>query len=89
MAVTVRVPTVLRAVTGGHAELEAAGATVGEVLVSLGERHQQLLGRITNEAGEIRQFVFVNGEDIRFAEDLRTAVGDGDEISIVPSIAGG
>lgn len=91
MAVTIRIPTVLRALADGHAEVEGAGATVGEVLTGLGAGHEQLLRRITTESGEVRQFlnVFVNGEDIRFTEELRTPVADGDEISIIPSIAGG
>lgn len=91
MSVTVRVPTVLRKLTGGQEELEANGSTVGEVLQGVGAVHTELVERITTDAGELRTFlnVFVNGEDIRFAQDLGTSVEDGDEISIIPSIAGG
>lgn len=90
MSVTVRVPTVLRSVTAGQGELEAHGATVGDVLADVGRGHAAFLPRITQD-GALRPFlnVFVNGEDIRFAQDLDTHVQDGDEVSIVPSIAGG
>jgi molybdopterin synthase sulfur carrier subunit len=91
MSVTVRVPSALRKLTNGQAELTAEGSTVRELLDDLGTEYPGLLGRITDEDGEIRQFlnVFVNGSDIRFENDLGTAVSPGDEVSIVPSIAGG
>jgi sulfur-carrier protein len=91
MSVTVRIPTVLRKLTGGQDELEGSGTTVGEVLQAVGGEHAELLQRITTDSGELRPFlnVFLNGEDIRFAEELKTSVADGDEISIIPSIAGG
>lgn len=90
MAVTVRVPTVLRDLTDGEDEIEGSGATVREVLVELGERHPQLLERITDD-GEVNEFlnVFVNGENIRMGDELDTTVEDGDTIRIMPSIAGG
>lgn len=91
MGVTLRVPTVLRRLTGNAAELSASGTTVAEVLQSVGKEHAAFLERVTTETGELRPFlnVFVNGEDIRFAQGLDTPVHDGDEVSIVPSIAGG
>lgn len=91
MSVTVRVPSALRKLTGGQSELTAEGATVREVLDHLDGDHPDFLGRITEDDGEIRQFlnVFVNGTDIRYEGGLETPVADGDEISIVPSIAGG
>jgi len=91
MAITIRVPNALRNLTDDQGKLQADGTTVREVFGSLGERHPGLLERITEEDGELRRFlnVFVNGDDIRFESDLDTRVGDGDEISIVPSIAGG
>jgi len=91
MSVTVRVPSALRKLTNGQAELAGDGSTVRELLVDVGEANPGLLDRITGDDGEIRQFlnVFVNGSDIRFEDDLDTAVASGDEVSIVPSIAGG
>lgn len=90
MPVTVRIPTVLRRLTGGADELPVAGGTVGEVFAEVGREHGEFLNRIT-EGGEVRPFlnVFVNGDDIRFAQGLQTPVKDGDEVSIIPSIAGG
>lgn len=91
MAITIRVPNALRKLTENQGRLEADGTTVREVFGRLGEEHPEFLDRITEDDGELRQFlnVFVNGNDIRFDENLDTAVSDGDEISIVPSIAGG
>lgn len=91
MSVTVRVPSALRKLTNGHSELSADGATVRELLDDLGRENPSLLERIMGDDGEVRQFlnVFVNGTDIRYESDLETAVSDGDEVSIVPSIAGG
>ena len=91
MGVTLRIPTVLRKHAEGRDRLEASGATVGEVLRDAGERYPAFLERITSESGEVRPFlnVFVNGDDIRFAGNLGAPVSDGDEISIIPSVAGG
>lgn len=91
MAVTVKIPTQLRAVTSGEAEttIEDAG-TVGEVLDGLYERYDGLRERIA-EDGDLRRFVnvYVGGEDIRFLDGLETAVEDGDEVTILPAVAGG
>ena len=91
MAITIRVPNALRKLTDGEGRLQAEGSSVRDVLGRVGEEHPEFLDRITEEDGELRQFlnVFVNGNDIRFEEELDTPVEDGDEISIVPSIAGG
>jgi len=91
MSVTVRVPSVLRKLTNGQAELHAEGATVQELFDDLGRTHPDFLGRILGEQGEVRQFlnVFVNGTDVRYEKNLDTPVKEGDEVSIVPSIAGG
>jgi molybdopterin synthase sulfur carrier subunit len=90
MAVTVKIPTQLRAATGGSADLAADGATVGEVLDAVFAEHGDLRDRITQE-GELRRFVnvYVGGEDIRFGEGLDTSVSDGSEITILPAVAGG
>lgn len=90
MAVTVKIPAQLRSVTGGEGELEVEGSTVGEALEALFERHEALKDRIT-EDGNLRRFVnvYVSGEDIRFRDGLGTPVEDGDEVTILPAVAGG
>ena len=90
MPVTVKIPTQLRAVTNGESEAEAEGSTVGEVLDSLFEQFAELRDRIC-EDGDLRRFVnvYVGGEDIRFLSGLETEVSDGDEVTILPAVAGG
>ena len=90
MAVTVKIPTQLRAATGGEAETEISGTTVGEVLDGLYDRYAELRERISDDGG-LRRFVnvFVGGEDIRFLDGLDTPVADGDEVTILPAVAGG
>ena len=90
MSVTVKIPTQLRAATGGQAELEAEGSTVGEVLDAVFDAHDGLRDRITQD-GDLRRFVnvYVSGEDIRFQDALDTEVSDGDEVTILPAVAGG
>jgi len=91
VAITVKIPTQLRAVTAGDAEaaIDDAG-TVGEVLDGLYERYDGLRERIA-EDGDLRRFVnvYVGGEDIRFLDGLETVVEDGDEVTILPAVAGG
>lgn len=91
MTTTVRIPTPLRKFTGGNEEVAAAGATIGEVLADLERSHPGIRERICDESGQLRRFVnvFLRDEDIRFQQNLATPVKDGDEISIVPAIAGG
>jgi molybdopterin synthase sulfur carrier subunit len=90
MAVTVKIPTQLRAVTDGEAEAEVDGTTVGEVLDALFDRYGDLRERIC-EDGELRRFVnvYVSGEDIRFSDGLETEVAEGSEVTILPAVAGG
>jgi molybdopterin synthase sulfur carrier subunit len=90
MAVTVKIPTQLRSVTDGEGEATVDGSTVGEVLDGLYERFDGLRDRIA-EDGDLRRFVnvYVGGEDIRFLDGLETAVDDGDEVTILPAVAGG
>ncbi len=90
MTVTVKIPTQLRAATGGEAELEVTGTTVGEVLDAVFDAHTDLRERITQD-GDLRRFVnvFVSGEDIRFQEGLETPINEGDEVTILPAVAGG
>jgi MoaD family protein len=91
MAVTVKLPTQLRAAAGGSAEAEVDGSTVGEVLDDLFERYTELRDRISEDDGSLRRFVnvYVEGEDIRFLDGLETPVADGGEVTILPAVAGG
>jgi MoaD family protein len=86
----VRIPTPLRPHAGGLDNIEAKGSTVGEVLAQLGASYPALRERIFDGA-ELRRFVnvYVNNEDIRYMDDLETAVSDKDEVSIIPAVAGG
>jgi molybdopterin synthase sulfur carrier subunit len=90
MAVNVKIPTQLRSATEGEATASVDGATVGEVLDSLYERYGELRSRIAEDGG-LRRFVnvYVDGEDIRFLDGLDTVVKDGDEVTILPAVAGG
>src|ERR1700739_131195 len=90
MAVSVKIPTQLRSATEGEATASVDGATVGEVLDSLYERYGELRSRIAEDGG-LRRFVnvYVDGEDIRFLDGLDTEVKDGDEVTILPAVAGG
>jgi len=91
MSVRVRIPTPLRRFTGGSEEVMASGATVGAVVEDMERQFPGIKERLCDEEGRVRRFVniYVNGDDIRFLEDLETPVKDGDELSIVPAIAGG
>jgi MoaD family protein len=88
---TVKLPTQLRDATGGAASAEASGATVGEVLEALYAEHGELRERISDADGGLRRFVnvYLRGEDIRFLDGLDTPVEDGDEVTILPAVAGG
>jgi len=90
MAVSVKIPTQLRSATEGESLAKVDGATVGEVLDALYERYAELRSRIAQDGG-LRRFVnvYVGGEDIRFLDGLDTPVQDGDEVTILPAVAGG
>jgi len=90
VSVTVKIPAQLRTLTGNEAETEVEGSSVGEALDALFDRYDGLRDRIT-EDGELHRFVnvYVGGEDIRFGNGLDTPVDDGDEITILPAVAGG
>jgi sulfur-carrier protein len=91
MGIRVRVPTPLRRFTGGKDEITAQGASVRAVIDDLEQHHPGLRERLLDDSGELRRFVnvYLNGDDIRFLEQLNSKVKDGDDISIVPAIAGG
>ena len=90
MSVTVKIPTPLRPVTGGLAEIKIEGATVGEVLRKLDSQHKGFADRVL-DGPNVRRFinVYVNEDNIRDRNELETEVKSGDTISILPSIAGG
>jgi len=91
MSVTVRIPTQLRELSGGAAEVSAEGATVADVLKDLEARHAGFGERLFDDRGELRRFVnvFVADEDIRFLDGVDTPVADGATVSIIPAVAGG
>jgi MoaD family protein len=88
---TVRIPTPLRKLTQGAEEVSASGKNVGELIADLERQFPGIKERICDEKGAVRRFVniFVKDEDIRFQQNLETPIADGDEVSIVPAIAGG
>jgi molybdopterin converting factor small subunit len=88
---TVRIPTALRTLTNGAAEVTVEGSTVGEVLKSLDADHPGFAARLFDDAGELRRFVnvFVADEDIRFLDGVATPVAAKGVVSIVPAVAGG
>ena len=90
MAVTVRIPTPLRTLTGGEEQVTIDGTTVQQVIENLEKAHPGMRDRLLDEKG-IRRFVnvYVGDEDVRFLDGLATALKGGEEISIVPAIAGG
>jgi molybdopterin synthase sulfur carrier subunit len=91
MSVTVKLPTQLRDAAGGAVSASVEGTTVGEALDALYSEHGELRSRIADDSGELRRFVnvYLKGEDIRFLDGLDTAVSDGDEVTILPAVAGG
>jgi molybdopterin synthase sulfur carrier subunit len=91
MPVEVRIPTMMREDAGGQATVHANGGTVGEVLEDLVLQFPRLRGKLTNDDGTLHKFVnvYVNDEDVRYLERLDTKVNDGDEVAILPAVAGG
>lgn len=91
MTVTVRLPTQLRSATDGESHVSVEGTTVAEVLDALFEQYGELRERLTDEDGGLRRFVnvYVDGEDIRFGAALETPVRDGQDVQILPAVAGG
>lgn len=91
MPVQVHLPSQLRALAGGAAQLSVEAETVGALLDRLGEAHAGLKERLLEPSGAVRRFVriFVNEEDIRFLAERDTRLAPGDTVAIVPAIAGG
>ena len=91
MAVSVRLPTTLRPLTGGASEVQVEAGTVAEALSALEISHPGFSDRILDESGQLRRFVnvFVSDDDIRFLDGLDTAVPEGGTVAIIPAVAGG
>jgi molybdopterin synthase sulfur carrier subunit len=91
MSVRVRIPTPLRAATDGEAELSSDAGTVVGLIEELETRYPAIRGRLRDDSGALRRFVnlYVNGQDVRFLTGLETSLKSGDELSIVPAVAGG
>ncbi|MEY9847542.1 MoaD/ThiS family protein [Streptacidiphilus sp. MAP5-3] len=91
MSVTVRIPTILRTYTDGKAEVTVEGSTLAEVIKDLEANHTGISARLLDDSGKLRRFVnvYVNEDDVRFAEGLETATPDGAGVSIIPAVAGG
>ena len=91
MSVTVRIPAPLRRVTNGLDKVEVEGTTLSDTLNALDSQFPGIKERLLDETGDLRHFVnvYVNGEDVRFLQGLDTSTNAGDEVSIVPAVAGG
>lgn len=90
MSITIHIPTPMRQHADGQASVQVAGTNVQAALASLGEKYPALAQRLF-ENGQVRRFVniYLNNEDIRYLDNLATAVKDGDELAIIPAVAGG
>lgn len=90
MAIEVRIPTILRTFTGGAKAVDAEGATLSGLIDNLEANHPGIKERLI-EAGYLRRFinVYVNDEDVRFTGGLETALSDGDQVVVLPAVAGG
>ena len=91
MSVTVRIPTTLRPISGGTAEVQVDGTTLAQVLTALDQRHPGFKARLFDDEGGLRRYVnvFVADDDVRFLQGLDTLVPDGETVSIIPAVAGG
>ena len=91
MSVTIRIPTTLRPISGGQAQVAVEGSTLGEALANLDVAHPGFRDRLFDEAGTLRRFVniFVADDDVRFLQGLETPVPPGETVSIIPAVAGG
>lgn len=91
MSAKVRIPTPLQKITGNQAEVDCEGSNVRELITNLDNKYNGIKDRICDENGKVRRFVniYINEEDIRFLKGEDTGIKDGDEVSIIPAIAGG
>ena len=91
MGIKVRIPTPLRKLTNGESEVEANGANISELIDDLEKSYPGIKGKLCEENGNVRKFlnIYLNDDDIRFMDSLATEVRDGDNISLIPAIAGG
>ncbi|WP_298328916.1 ubiquitin-like small modifier protein 1 [Haloactinopolyspora sp.] len=94
MTVAIRVPTILRTYTNGETDVTVdvnADATLGDVIAALDAAYPGIGARVLDDTGQIRRFVnvYVNDDDVRFAEGLSTPTPDGTKVSIIPAVAGG
>jgi len=91
VAISVRLPTVLRPQAGGASVVEVEGATVGELVKDLTSRYPAMADHLLDGDGNVQRFVnlYVNDEDIRYLDKLGTPVKEGDEVTILPAVAGG
>jgi len=91
MSVTVRIPTQLRELSGGNAEITTEGGSLATVLDDLDANFAGIKGRVLDEAGQLRRFVnvYVGNDDVRFLDNLATPTPDGTQISVIPAVAGG
>ena len=91
MSVLIRIPTPLRRLTAGQDKVDAEGSTLLEVITYLEEHFPGMRERLCDDSGGLRNFVnvYVNGEDVRFLDGLNSAMNQGDEVSVVPAVAGG
>lgn len=94
MAIEVRIPTILRTYTGGEKAVDADGATLSALIDSLDANHPGIKDRLVEDKGngiELRRFVnvYINDEDVRFIGSLEAALSDGDQVVILPAVAGG
>jgi molybdopterin synthase sulfur carrier subunit len=91
MSIEVRIPTILRQYTGGEKQVQADGSSLATLIDDLDAKHPGLKGRLVTDAGSLHRFVnvYVNDEDVRFTGALDTGLSDGDEVTILPAVAGG
>jgi molybdopterin converting factor small subunit len=89
--VKVRIPTILRTYTKGESEVAVDGGTLAEVVDALDSSYPGIKARVLDESGELRRFVnvYVDNDDVRFADGLKTNIANGAQVSIIPAVAGG